>query len=175
MTRGYLYLFVCRLRTVTRMKMLRIFEPCHLCYRPETKLREGNVFSSVCMSTGRGGLCPESSLSRGVSVQGGSLFRISLSRGISVQGFSVQGISVQRLFCPRGSLSKGSLSRDSVCPGGLCSGESLSRRVSVQEVSVQGVSVHRDVCLGGSLLWTPPSRYDGRADGTHLTGMHSCS
>ena len=108
---------------------------------PETKLRQGNVFTPVCDSVHRGvsvpacttdhmtrGLCP------GVSVQG-SLSRMgslsspgwvsvqskvgSLSRGVSVQGFSVQGC---------------------LCPGGLCPGGTLSRVC---------------LCQGGSLLGRP--------------------
>ena len=46
-----------------------------LHYRPQTKLREGNVFTPVCDSVHRGGLCPGGSLSK----WGGSL-----SRGVSV-------------------------------------------------------------------------------------------
>ena len=52
------------------------------------------------------------SLSRGVSVQGASVWG-SLSRGVSVQG----------ALCPGRSLSRGNL-----CPGVSVQGESLSRR-----------------------------------------------
>ena len=67
-------------------------------------LKQGNIFTGVCLSTGGlclGGLWPE----------GESLSWRSLSRGSLSWGFSVQG----------------SLSRGSLCPGG-----SLSRGVSVQ-------------------------------------------
>ena len=57
--------------------------------RPQTKLRQGNVFTTVCDSVCKGG----------VSVQEGLYLGGSLSRGVSVQGVSVQG-----------SLSRGSLS-----------------------------------------------------------------
>ena len=85
-----------------------------------TKLRQGNVFTSVFHSVHRwrGG---------GVSVPacttGHMTWGLSLSRGV--------------LF-PAGSLSGG------LCPGGSLSGGSLSRRVSVQGVSVQG-----GLCPGG--------------------------
>ena len=157
--RGYLYLFVCRLRTVITMLVLRIFEPCHLCYCPETKLREGNVFSSVRVSTGEGwsmvqrgisvqrGFCPwEVSVRRGslsrISLSRGSLFRGISVRGVSVQGVSVQGVSVQR------DLSPGSL-----CPGGLCSGR---------------------LCPWGSLSWRrppPPLRWKS---GRYASYWNSC-
>ena len=64
--------------------------PIYHYYRPQTKLREGNVFTPVCDSVhgGRGSLsggkelCPGGSLSRGVSIQEGSL-----SKGVvCVQG-----------------------------------------------------------------------------------------
>ena len=84
------------------------------CYRPQTKLWEGNVFTLVCDSVHRvwslsmGGLCP------GVSV-----------RGISVRGISVRGVSVREglyqggVSIKEGSLSRGSLSRGSLSQGGL--------------------------------------------------------
>ena len=66
-----------------------------------TKLREGNVFTSVCDSVHGGA----GSLSRGVSVQGGlypgglypgvSIQGVSVQEGVSVQGVSVQMVSVQ--------------------------------------------------------------------------------
>ena len=73
-------------------------------YRPQTKLREGNVFTPVCHSVRKGGLCPGEvsvwgSLSRGVSVPActiGHMTRWSLSRRVPVRGG----------FCPRG-----------LCPG----------------------------------------------------------
>ena len=49
-------------------------------YRLQTKLQEGNVFRSVCLSTGEGVLCPVGVSVKGVSVQGGSIQGVSLSR-----------------------------------------------------------------------------------------------
>ena len=72
-------------------------------YRPQSKLREGNVFTAVCDSVhgGGGSLSKEASLSKGG-------------------------------LCPRvsvwGSLTRGSLSREGLCPGYLCRGSSLSGR-----------------------------------------------
>ena len=56
-------------------------------YRPQTKLREGDVFTPVC-----------DSVHRGISVQG------SLSGDLS-PGISLEGVSVQDGLCPGGSLS----------------------------------------------------------------------
>ena len=101
-------------------------------YRPQTKLREDNVFTPLCHSVQRGqvsvpacttGHMTWGSLSSGgVFVQWGSLSRGTLSRWVSVQGG----------LCPGGSLSGG------LCPGGLCPGGSLSRGISVQEGSLLG-------------------------------------
>ena len=88
-------------------------------YRPQTKLREGNVFTPVYDSVHKGvsvqgsfcpgGLSPEGRLClQGVFVWGG------LVQGVSVQGVSLQrGISVQGFLCPEGgwvSVRGGSLS-----------------------------------------------------------------
>ena len=54
-------------------------------YHPQTKLREGNVFTPVCDSVHRGG----------VSVQGGSLSGGSLSRGSLSGGLSVRETPVR--------------------------------------------------------------------------------
>ena len=83
-------------------------------------LEQGNVFTGVCLSTARG-LCPSmhhrshdrGSLSRGVFCPGGqslSKGSSSLSRGVSVQGGSLS----------RGSLVPGGLVsvREGLCPGG---------------------------------------------------------
>ena len=95
-------------------------------YRPQTKLREGIIFTPVYHSVHRRRvLCPGKSLSGGFSVQGGLCPGGPLSRGFSLQGFSVQGISVQGV----------------TVQGGLCS---------------EGVSVWGGLCLGGSLLGRPP-------------------
>ena len=124
---------------------------------PVTKLRECNVFTPVCDSVHRGGLClgglcPGGSLSRGISVQGG-LCGGSLSREVSVQRVSVPRVSVQG----EGSLSRGSLSRGSLSRGrSVCLGRYLSRGFSVWGVSVRELPVW--LC----------------ASGTHTTGMHSC-
>ena len=53
-------------------------------YRPHMKDGESNVFTYVCLFTGRGVSCPLSW--QGVSVQGGLCPGGSLSRGASVQG-----------------------------------------------------------------------------------------
>ena len=108
-------------------------------YRPQTKLREGNVFTPVC-----------DSVHRGVSVQG-----VSLSRGVSLQW----GVSV----C-RGSLSGGEFLSRGLCPGGFCprglspegvsvqGGGHLSRGVFSRGVFVQRASLSGDVSVwGGSL------------------------
>ena len=71
----------------------------------------------------------------------------SLFRGFSVQGGLCPGVSLSR-----GSLSSGSLSRAG--RGSLWGGGEV-------------------FCPGGSLSWRFPW-YDGRADSTHPTGMHSC-
>ena len=56
-------------------------------YHPQTKLREGNVFTHVCDSVhGGGGLWP-----RGVSVWEGFVQGGLCPGGVSVQGVSVQG------------------------------------------------------------------------------------
>ena len=112
---------------------------------------QGNIFTGIrqssCSQWGvsvqreslSGRLCPEGSLSRGVSVWG------SLS-GVSVQGVSVWGVSVQGGLCPGG-----------LCPGGLCPGGSLCRVGSVQG----------GLCLGGSLSSRSLSR-GGFCPGGHL-------
>ena len=72
---------------------------CYTYLPPATKLRQGNVFTRVCDSVHRdglcpsihyrshdqGGLCPGGSLSRGVSVQGGLCPGGSLSWGVSLR------------------------------------------------------------------------------------------
>ena len=101
-------------------------------YRPQTKLREGNVFTPLCHSVHRGrGLCPSMhhrSHDLGVSVQWGGLCPV----GVSVQGDSLQVGLCPGGLCPGGSLSGG------LCQGGLCPGGSLSRGISVQEGSLLG-------------------------------------
>ena len=71
------------------------------------------------------GLCPDRSLSRGFSIQGG-LF----SRGVSVWGSVSRGpLSVQGIcLCPGGLCPGGSVSRGYLCPWGV----SLSRVVSLR-------------------------------------------
>ena len=125
----------------TKMVRLRN-QPPHSCLPPATKLRQGNVFTSMCQE-----FCPWK-----VSVPacttghmtGWGLCPGGLCLGVSVWGFSVWG-SLSEGLCPEGSLSRGSLSRGSLsrglslsgglCPGGLCT----------------GVSVQRSLCPGGSL------------------------
>ena len=133
-----------------------------------TKLRQGNVFTSVFHSVHwwRGVSVPACttghmtwglSLSRGVLFPAGSLSGGSLSRGISVwgvsvQGVSVQGVSVQGGLCPGGVSVQGSLSPE----GGLCLGVFLSKGISVQRgVSVWGVSVQGGLSPGerGVSVW----------------------
>ena len=98
-------------------------------YRPQTKLREGNVFIPVCDSVHRGDLCP-----RGISVCG-SLSGESMSSMVSVKGD----------LCPWGSLSRGCLFQ-SVCPGSL-----YPSGVSVQRGLCLGDSLQGGLSPGGSL------------------------
>ena len=83
----------------------------------------------------------------------------SLSRLVSVQRVSVQGG-----LCPGGYLSKGYLSRG-FQSGGLCPGRYLSR----------GSLSRRGLCPRSWRPLSPNPGYGGRADGTHPTGMYSCS
>ena len=123
---------------------------------PATKLRQCNVFTSVCQEfCPQGGLCPSmhhrshdwGSQSRAASVQGSlcpgeSLSNGGLCPGVSVWGSLFRGVSVQGHLCPGG-----------LCPVGLCPGGSLSRKVSVQEGLCPGGYLSR-----GSLLGRPPHR-----------------
>ena len=115
-----------------------------------------------------GGLCAEGSLSRGVSVLGGSLSwglcpGVSLSRGVSLQGVFLLGNhqgsllwgSLSSVSVPEGSLSCWVSIQGHLCPGGLCPGGSLSLG-GLQRVSVLGVSVQGGLCPGGSLSGRPP-------------------
>ena len=77
------------------------------------KLWQGNVFTLVCDSVHRGGLCP--SIHHRSHDQGGLCPEGSLSRGISVQGD----------FC-LGGLCPGGLCRGGLCLGDLCPEGSLS-------------------------------------------------
>ena len=102
---------------------------------PATKLRQGNVFTPVCHSIHRGGLCPsmhhEGHHDQGVSVQGGLCLGRSLSWG----------------FLSRGSLSGG------LCTGGLCVGGSLPGGLCTWG-SLFGVSLSRgSLCWGVSVQW----------------------
>ena len=148
---------------------------CNVHYLPQTKLRQGNVFTPVCDSiywvVSVHPVSVQGESLSGVSVQGESLSRGSLCPGgVSVLVSLPRVVSVQGCLCPgeslsrgsqsrgsqsrgsqsRGSLSRGSLSRENLCPGG-----SLSWGVSVQGVSVQGVSVQGVICLGGFLSGNP--------------------
>ena len=73
-------------------------------YRPQTKLREDNVFTPVCHSVqgggslSRGGLCPEGG---GVLCPEGCMSGGSLSKGDLSWGVSVQGGSLPRGVCVR--------------------------------------------------------------------------
>ena len=113
-------------------------------YRPQTKFAQV-MFSQVFVCPEGSGLCrgvgflSEGSLSRDVSVPGGSL-----SRGVFVQGSLSRGVSVWGPTCVyfcRGSLSS--------CPEvSSVQGVSVQKGVSVQEVSVQeGGSLSRKVGL----------------------------
>ena len=99
-------------------------------YRPQTKLREGNVFTLVCDSVYKG-----VSVQEGVHCPG----RGSLSR---------KGVSVQE----KGSLSRGSLSRK----GGSLSrkGGPLSRKGG--SLSRKGGSLSGGASVWGSLSRRPP-------------------
>ena len=66
---------------------------------PATKLRQGNVFTRVCDSVHRGGLCPSihyRSHDQGGLCPGGSLSGGSLSWGVSVQGVSLRETPLDR-------------------------------------------------------------------------------
>ena len=92
-------------------------------YRPQTKLREGIIFTPVYHSVHRRRvLCPGKSLSGGFSVQGGLC-----------PGGLCPGGSLSRGSLSRGSLSRGSLSRGVSVRRGSLSGGSLSGGVSVRE------------------------------------------
>ena len=99
------------------------------CYRPQTKLRQGNVFTPACdYVRGEGGR----SLSKGVSVWGGLSPGGSLS---SKGGFCLGGGSLCSGESLSGGLSRGSLFRGVSVQGvGLClGGGSLPRGgISVQ-------------------------------------------
>ena len=122
-------------------------------YRPQTKLREGNVFTSVC-----------DSVHRGISVQRGSLTGGSLSRGGFLSGGSVQrGTSVHG-----GSLFMGSFQREVSVQRGISAHRgSLSRGPEGSLFRGRG-----RLCLG-VCQEDPPPLY-GRVGGTHPTGMLSC-
>ena len=129
------------------------------------------------------GLCPGGSLSRvvgslsrGVSVQGASVWG-SLSMGISVQGVSVSGslsrgwglfpggspsryglclwdVSVQRGHCLQGvsvqvGLCPGSSVWGFLSRGGHCPGVSVQGQFLSRCASVYGGSLSRGLCLGG--------------------------
>ena len=94
---------------------------------PATKLRQGNIFTPVCHSVHRGGLCS-------------SMHHMSHDQG----RVSVQGVSVQGGLCPGG-----------LCPGDLSPWESLSGEVSVWGLSVQG-SLSGGSLSGISVRETPP-------------------
>ena len=75
-------------------------------YRPQRKFREGNVFTPVCDSVHRRGLCP------GISVQGVYVRGVLCPGGLCSGGLCSGGCSLSK-----GPLSKESLSREVLCPG----------------------------------------------------------
>ena len=95
------------------IRLSAVWKPLWLCssssfypfnYRPQTKLREGNVFTPV-RDIVMGGLCWGGSLSRGLSVQeglrpGGLCPRVSVQGSLYPWGSLSKGVSVQE-----GSLS----------------------------------------------------------------------
>ena len=82
---------------------------------PATKLRQGNVFTSVCQEfCPQGGLCP-------------SMYHRSHDWGLSVWG--------------EGSLFGGGLCLEGLCVWGICPGGGYVWGVSLHKVFVQGVSV----------------------------------
>ena len=94
----------------------------YLLSPPATKLRQGNVFTSL-----RQEFCPHG----GECVSAPACTTSHMTRGVSGQGD----------LCPGGSLSGGSVIRGvSLCPAGLCPEGSLSRG---RAVPVQG-----GLCLG---------------------------
>ena len=97
----------------------RIVQFSYAWYLPSaTKCRQGNVFTPVCDSVHREGLCP--SIHHRSHDQGGLCPGVSLSEGLCPGGLCLGGL------CSEGSLSGGSLSRGSL------SRESLSGGVSVR-------------------------------------------
>ena len=116
-------------------------------YRPQTKLREGNVYTGVRDSVHRGGVC---SLLGGACSQGvGCLVQwgVPAPRGGGVPG------PVGRGACSRGVWSQGGcLVWGCLVLGGACS---------------RGVP-------GGDTLPPPPPNMATAVGGTHPTGMHSC-
>ena len=119
-------------------------------YHPQTKLREGNVFTPVY-----------DSVHKGVSVQGGFLSRGSLSRGGSlstgglclgggvVQGVSVQGVSLQRgvsvqgFLCPEGGWVS--------VRGGLCQRDPLYGKERAVRILLECILVRILTCYSDLL------------------------
>ena len=100
---------------------------------PATKLRQGNVFTPVCDSFHRGGLCPVGSLSKGVLCPGGSLSReVCVQVGLCPRGLCPGGL------CPGSLRQRGSLSRGSLLRGSLSRGVSVQGTSSVRETPTYG-------------------------------------
>ena len=115
-------------------------------YRQQTKLREGNVFRGVCLSTGGslsrglcpGGLCPGRSLSGVVSVE-----------GISVEGISVEGVSVEGGLCPGGL---GSLSG----PQEVTHAQTVQSLLQHYSTAVHPLLIFRKISCTGLQSWPHP-------------------
>ena len=115
--------------------------PISILLPPATKLRQGNVFTSVCQE-----FCPQGG--------GGGVSVPACTTGHMTRRVSVWGASVQGGLCPGGggSLSRG---RGIYVQGGLCleAGSLSGGGVSVWGgVSVQGVSIQGGLCPGGGSL-----------------------
>ena len=127
-----------------------------VCYRPQTKLLEGNVFTPVCQS-----FCSQG--------REGCLCMMSLPVWLPGPMFLLRGSSVPRGLCLTASVSRGVFVK-----AGLC------LRISVREISPEGTwdQRQRPPPDKDPLTETPldrePPPYDKDPSGTHPTGMHSC-
>ena len=135
-------------------------------YRPQTKLREGNVFPGVCLSMGWGVGFPACITGHKTSMglpAGGSACRGSASRGSLPQGGSAC-----RRVCLRGCVSRrGCASNRRVCiHGGVC----LKRVLPQGGSACRGICLHRGSASGG--MGRPPRTR--KAGSTYPTGMLSC-
>ena len=121
-----------------------------------TVRNEGNVFTGVCLSTGRGGGIPAclatglggGACSQGDACSGGAALGGACSGGCLLRGCLLQGGCLLWEVCSQGGCSWGEV----LALGGLLLGGSA---------------------LGG--VETPRKQTVTVVDGTHPTGIHSCS